>query len=64
MGHVRIKIPGVAGKIEARAARMSRAVREEWERAMAAKAQANKPKTPAKVRRAFAHIRDYREVIK
>jgi hypothetical protein len=60
MGHVRIKIPGVAGKIEARAARMSRAVREEWERAMAAKAQA----TPAKVRRTFAHIRDYREVIK
>jgi hypothetical protein len=60
MGHVRIKIHGVAGKIEARAARMQRAVVAEWERAAAAKLP--KPKKPAQ--RTFAHIRDYRDAIK
>ena len=60
MGHVRIRIPGVAGKIEARAARVHSAVVAELERVMAAKRP--KPKPPQ--RRTFAHIRDYREAIK
>jgi hypothetical protein len=55
MGH-RIKIPGVAGKIEARAALARQAVAAEWERVEASKQP--KPQKPA--RKQFAHIRDYR----
>ena len=60
MGHVRIKVPGVAGKIEARALRLHNAVVAGLDRAMAAK----RPKPKPAQRRAFAHIRDYREVIR
>jgi hypothetical protein len=60
MAGVRIRIPGEGGKIEARAARMQRAVVAEWERAAAAKL----PKPKPVPRRAFAHIRDYRDAIK
>ena len=60
MSSARIKVPGIAGQIEAKAARVHNAVAAEWQRAMEAKRP--KPK-PAK-RRTFAHIRDYREVIR
>jgi hypothetical protein len=52
MGH-RIKIPGQAGKIEARALRVHAAVMAELERLAASKRP--KPKKPPK--RSFAHIR-------
>ena len=60
MGHVRIKVPGVAGKIEARALRLHNAVVAGLDRAMAAK----RPKPEPAQRRVFAHIREYREVIR
>jgi hypothetical protein len=56
----RIKIPGVAGKIEARALRTHNAVVAELDRVMLAK----RPKPKPAPRRTFAHIRDYREVMK
>jgi hypothetical protein len=55
---VRIRVPGVAGKIEARALRMHRAVVAELDRVTAAK----RPKPKPAQRRTFAHLRDYREV--
>jgi hypothetical protein len=60
MASVRIKISGDAG--QTKTAQLHRAVADHWRRAMEAKDRANKPKTPAKVRRTFAHLRDYREV--
>ena len=60
MGNVRIKVPGVAGKIEARALRLHNAVVAGLDRVTAAKIP---PKKPAQ-RRTFAHLRDYRNVIK
>jgi hypothetical protein len=60
MAGVSIKVPGVAGKIEARAFRTQRAVVAEMDRVMAAK----RPKPKPAQRRTFAHIRDYRDVIK
>jgi hypothetical protein len=62
MASIRIRIHGDPGTTKT--AQMHRAVADHWRRAMEAKAQANKPKTPAKVRRTFAHLRDYREVMK
>jgi hypothetical protein len=60
MAGVRIRVPGEGGKIEARAARLRAAVVAEMDRVMAAK----RPKPKPAPRRTFAHIRDYREVIK
>jgi hypothetical protein len=60
MGHVRIKVPGIAGKIEARALRTHKAVVAEWDRV----AEAKRPKPKPAQRRTFAHIRDYRDAIK
>ena len=61
MGHP-IKVPGVAGKIEARALRMHNAVVTEMDRVMAAKHP--KPKKPVGCAANTGCIRDYREVIK
>jgi hypothetical protein len=62
MASVRIKVPGDAGGT--RTAQMHHAVADHWRRAMEAKDRVNKPKKPAQVRRTFAHIRDFREVMK
>ena len=59
MGH-RIRIPGEGGKIEARTLRMHNAVAAEMERVAAAK----RPKPAKPVRKTFAHIRDYRDVMR
>ncbi|MGY4333053.1 hypothetical protein ACVWWG_007470 [Bradyrhizobium sp. LB7.2] len=56
MGH-RVRIPGVGGQIEARAARLSAAVAAELERVQEAK----EPKAKEPARKTFAHIRDYRQ---
>lgn len=53
----RIRIPGVGGQIEARAARLSAAVAAELQRVEEAK----KPKPQKPARKTFAHIRDYRD---
>ena len=58
MGHVRIKVPGDGGKTKT--AQMHRAVADGWRRAMEAK----RPKPKPAQRRTFAHLRDYRNVIK
>jgi hypothetical protein len=60
MAGVRIRVPGEGGKIEARAASLRAAVIAEMDRVTAAK----RPKPKPAQRRTFAHIRDYREVIK
>ena len=57
MSHVRIRIPGEGGKIEARAARLSAAVAAELERVEVSR----RPKPAKPVRKTFAHIRDCRE---
>jgi hypothetical protein len=57
MGHVRIKIPDTAGKIEARARRVHAAVAAE----LARLEESRRAKPAAPVRKTFAHIRDYRE---
>jgi hypothetical protein len=56
MGY-RVKIPGTAGKIEARAARVHAAVAAE----LARFEEAKKPKPRKPAPKKFAHIRDYRE---
>lgn len=53
----RVRIPGVGGQIEARAARLSAAVAAELERVEEEK----RPKLRKPARKTFAHIRDYRE---
>jgi hypothetical protein len=60
MSHVRIRIPGEGGKIEAREAKLRAAVAAELERVEASK----RPKPAKPVRKAFAHIRDYRDVMR
>jgi hypothetical protein len=60
MAGVRIKIHGEGGKIEARALRVHRAVLAEMDRVK----EARLPKPKPAPRRTFAHIRDYRDVIK
>ena len=62
MASVRIKIHGDPGTTKT--AQMHRAVADHWRRAMEAKAQAKKPKPKPAQRRTFAHLRDYRDVIK
>jgi hypothetical protein len=62
MGNVGIKVPGVAGKIEARALRLHNAVVAGLDRVMAAKRP--KPKKPARRAVNIGRIRDYREVIR
>ena len=62
MGHVRIRIPGAAG--ETMTAKLHHTVADHWRRAMEAKDLASRPKPKPAQRRTFAHIRDYREVIK
>jgi hypothetical protein len=62
MASVRIRIPGDAGGTKTD--QMHHAVADHWRRAMEAKAQASKPKPKPAQRRTFAHIRDYRDVIK
>ena len=59
MGHS-IIIPGEGGKIEARVARTHAAVAAEIEKL----AESRRPKPPKPIRKTFAHIRDYREVIR
>jgi hypothetical protein len=61
MGNIRIKVPGVAGKIEARALRVHRAVVAEMDRVMAAKIP---PKKPARRAVNIGRIRDYRDAMK
>jgi hypothetical protein len=56
MGY-RIRIPGVGGKIEDRAARLRAAVAAEFARLE----EERKPK-PSPALKTFAHIRDYRSV--
>lgn len=56
MGH-RVRIPGVGGQIEARAARLNAAVAAE----MARLEEAKKPKLQNPARKQFLHIRDYRK---
>ena len=60
MSHVRIRIPGKGGKIEARAAHLRAAVAAELARVEEAK----KPKPRKLATKTFAHIRDYREVMR
>jgi hypothetical protein len=62
MGHIRVKLPGTAGGTMT--ARLHRAVADHWARAMEEKARAARPKPKPVQRRTFAHIRDYREVIR
>jgi hypothetical protein len=62
MGHFRVKIPGDGA--QTKTARLHRAVAHEWWRAMEAKERANKPKKKPAARPTFAHIRDYREVLR
>jgi hypothetical protein len=57
MSHVRIRIPGEGGKIEARAARLREVVAAELARVEAER----KPKPRNAAPKKFAHIRDYRE---
>jgi hypothetical protein len=57
MSNVRVHIPGVGGKIEARALRVHQAVGAE----LARLEESKRPKPAAPVRKTFAHIRDYRE---
>jgi hypothetical protein len=56
MGNVVIKIPGVGGKIEARALRVHQAVGAE----LARLEESKRPKPTKPARKTFAHIRDYR----
>ena len=58
MSHVRIRIPGEGGKIEARAARLRAAVAAELARVEDEK----RPRPQKPILKTFAHIRDYREV--
>lgn len=62
MGHYRVKIPGDGALTKT--ARLHRAVANEWWRAMEAKDRAARPKPKPVRRRTFAHIRDYREVMR
>jgi len=62
MSNFRIKIPGSVD--ETKTSQLHHAVADHWRRAMEAKDLASRPKPKPAQRRAFAHIRDYREVIK
>jgi hypothetical protein len=60
MASARIKIPGVAGQIEAKAAKVHNAVMAELQKL----AESRRPKPKPAKRRTFAHIKDYRTVIR
>ena len=62
MASVRIKIPGSFG--ETKTSQLHHAVANHWRMAMEAKDRASQPKPKPAQRRTFAHIRDYREVMK
>jgi hypothetical protein len=62
MAGVRVTIPGDAGGTKT--AQMHHAVANHWRLAMEAKERAARPKPVPVQRRTFAHIRDWREVIK
>jgi hypothetical protein len=62
MAGIRITIPGNA--FGTKTARMHRAVADHWRVAMESKDRASRPKPKPVKRRTFAHLRDYRDVIK
>jgi hypothetical protein len=62
MASVRIKISGDPGTTKT--AQMHHAVANHWRMAMEAKDRAARPKPKPVQRRTFAHLRDYRDVIK
>jgi hypothetical protein len=62
MAKVQIRVPGDAGGTKT--AQLHHTVANHWRMAMEAKDRAARPKPQAVKRRTFAHLRDYRDVIK